>query len=107
MPCRLIKNNDLVNVIIGIFYMYTDVPISIYSSPDKFHKVITWLKMFHSMKSISLRDQRNLLEKEKEEDAGTLFEQELRFMFPGNDDDTSSLLDQVRGRPLLIKDSFF
>ncbi len=34
------KNNDLVNVIISISFMYTDVPILIASYPDKYHKLI-------------------------------------------------------------------
>jgi hypothetical protein len=41
-------------------------------------------------------------EKEKEEDAGSLIEQTLKFSFPGEDSDTASLIASISLRQLIV-----
>lgn len=41
-------------------------------------------------------------EKDKQEDAGLLYEQTLKFNFPGEDPDNSSVIDAIRNRQLMI-----
>lgn len=100
------KNATLVNIITGISYMYPTVPISVTSSPDKYHKVIFLGENISFNKIYFTPGTAKFTEKEKDEDAGTIYEQEVKFIFPGDDDDTNSLLDILRNRPLLIKITF-
>ncbi len=99
----MIKNSNLAVNITRIFYTYPDIPVSILNHADRFHKDIhydntktLWTEIYATPGSVSFE------EKEKESDAGVLFEQNLKFIYPGEDDTDSSVFDIIR-RPVIIK----
>ena len=69
---------------------------------DRFQRSITF-KQGKSWKEIYFPPGSALFkEKEKEENAGVLIEQSLKFTFPGEDNDHSSLIAEVSGRGLIV-----
>lgn len=100
------KNSNLAITITGIFYTYPDVPISITNHGDRFHKdilyddtKILWTQIYATPGSASFE------EKEKETDAGLLYDQKLKFTYPGEDDSNTESFDAVR-RPVIVKITF-
>lgn len=69
---------------------------------NRFCKTITfksgkdWLEIYLTPGSAQFT------EKEKEEEAGNLVEQSLKFTFPGEDTDTTSLLAQLERQQLIV-----
>ena len=97
------KNSNLAITITGVFYCYPDVPVSITNHIDQFHKDIVyvehtslWTKVYSTPGSASFE------EKEKDNDAGVLFEQTLKFLHPGEDDANTDSFEDMR-RPLIVK----
>jgi hypothetical protein len=100
------KNTNLAITITEIFYTYPDVPISITNHGDRFHKDILyddtktlWTRVYATPGSASFE------EKEKENDAGVLYEQKLKFTYPGEDNSDTEFFDAVR-RPVIVKITF-
>jgi len=98
-----IKNSNLAITITEIWYTYPETPFSIVNYNDRFHKAIEyeqthtlWNRIYATPGSASFE------EKEKETAAGILFEQKLKFLYPGEDDSDTSFFDSVR-RPVIIK----
>jgi len=97
------KNINLAMVVTGIFYLPTEVPIEIDNGTDKFHKKVFLAHNVFFKELYFTPGSATFEEKEKEEDAGITFTQELKFKLPGEDDDTTALLSDLRGRPLVVK----
>lgn len=100
------KNSNLAVTITRIFYTYPDVPISIKNHGNRFKKDIgydntktLWTEIYTTPGSASFE------EKEKENDAGILYEQKLKFVYPGESDTDTSSFDLVR-RPVIVKIMF-
>ncbi|MFZ4569708.1 MAG: hypothetical protein ACOYM0_01100 [Bacteroidales bacterium] len=97
------KNSNLAITITRIFYTYPNIPVAITNHVDRFHKDIEydsgqtlWTEIYATRGSASFE------EKEKENDAGVLFEQKLKFIYPG-ENDTDTLLFDLARRPVIVK----
>lgn len=98
------KNSNLAITITSIWYTYPEIPISITNHNDRFHKDIEynegetlWTEIYATPGSASFEEK-----EDPKNDAGLLFEQKLKFLYPGEDDTDTSLFDAVR-RSLIIK----
>lgn len=103
---NIVKNSNLAVIITRIFYTYPDVPIRILNHGDRFHKDIEydntktlWTEVYVTPGTASFE------EKEKENDAGVLYEQKLKFIYPGESDTDSLSFAMVR-RPVIVKIMF-
>jgi hypothetical protein len=97
------KNSNLLPAVCKIFFAPLEDVESILTSPDRFHRFIYW-KDGKSWQGIYLTPgSAEFNEKPKDTDAGELIEQSLKFLFPGDDESSSSALDLVLGRPVLVK----
>lgn len=100
------KNLNLAITITGILFTYPDIPISIEDDTDRFHKEITYDSGTSLWTPIPITPGTGSFEeKDKDTDAGVLFEQKLKFIIPGEDDDNTQFFDLLR-RPVLIKITF-
>ncbi len=100
------KSENTVLLITKISYLEVTTPTSIFKV-DKFHcnvylpEFITFDNIYFTPGSATFE------EKQKDEEPGRVYEQELKFMFPGEDDQLMSLVDKIdNGRRLLIKMTF-
>lgn len=97
------KNLNRIPVISYIAYVLHDSidQINIYNN-DRFTKRII-LKTNKAPDEIYFTPGSAVFEeKDKQDDAGMLYEQSLKFFFPGEDTDNAALLDAIRNRPLII-----
>ncbi len=96
------KNSNLAEVIISIGYMYPNIPSSIIDGTDKYHKKIYGSQFIGFNDIYFTPGTAKFSESDKDDLAGGFIEQELKCIVPGEDDDTTSLMDALRGRPLLL-----
>ena len=99
----LTKNSNLVPVICNVYFSPIEDVDSIFSGTDRFHQIVvfnsgkSWQEIYFTPGTAEFN------EKPKDNDAGTLFEQSLKFIFPGEDESNASAFDQVMDRPVLVK----
>lgn len=99
------KNTNLVQLICKLYYGLPDEISSIYEDPakDEFHKIVTfktgkvWKDLYFTPGSADFQEQ------EKQDDAGPVFDQALKFILPGEDDTLEALLDVLRTRCVVIR----
>jgi len=97
------KNTNLAITITSILFSYPDIPLSIEDGVDRFHKNISYDSATNLWTTIPITPGSGYFEeKDKDSDAGLLFEQKLKFVLPGEDDSNTQFFDLLR-RPLLIK----
>ncbi|TSA24361.1 MAG: hypothetical protein D4R67_12000 [Bacteroidetes bacterium] len=96
------KNTNDLLIISRLFITPIDDVSSFSDGTDRFRKTITF-KTGKAWKEIYLSPGiTQFSEKEKEEEAGTLVEQTLKFSFPGEDSDTGSLIEEIERRQLIV-----
>jgi hypothetical protein len=100
------KNTNLALTVNKVYYTYPDVPVEVNNYTDRFHKEIKydntktlWTEIQCTPGSASWEEKENTI------DAGTIFEQKLKFILPGEDDTNTDFFDKVR-RPILVKITF-
>lgn len=96
------KNSNLAEVITSIGYLYPSIPSSIIDGTDKYHKQIFVAEHVTFNEIYFTPGTAKFSESDKDDPAGGFIEQELKCIVPGEDDDTPSLMDALRGQPLLL-----
>jgi len=96
------KNSNLTPAVCKILFALID-DVQEISSPDRFHRVVTFLSGKSWQEIYLTPGTFEFSEKSKDNDAGDLIEQSLKFIFPGEDESNLSDLDAVIGRPVLVK----
>lgn len=96
--------NSILNIqVCKIYFALIDNVQSIVDGDDRFHKVITfnegkdWEEIYSTPGSIEFT------ENPKDNEAGNLIEQMIKFSFPGEDDLNLKDLDAVINRPVIVK----
>ncbi len=101
-PTEISKNSNLTPAVCKIFFSLQEDIDAISSIPDRFHRHVdfksgkTWSEIYFTPGSAEFT------EKPKDNDAGELIEQSLKFIFPGEDDTNLADLDAIRARPVLV-----
>jgi hypothetical protein len=99
----IIKNSNLTPAVCEIFVAHLNDVDSISTSPDRFHRHVSfnigknWQEIYFTPGTAELS------EKSKDTDSGELIEQSLKFIFPGEDESNLAALDLIAGRPVLVK----
>ena len=97
------KNSDLIPLVCKIYFAPLDNIDSITPVTDRFHRQVTFKEALTWQEIYLTPGTAEFTEKPKENDAGELIEQSLKFIFPGEDDSNLSDLDTILGRPGLVK----
>jgi hypothetical protein len=97
------KNSNLTPAVCNIYYVPVEDVTSIESGTDRFHKVVTFKSQKDWIGIYSTPGSTEFTEKPKENDAGDLFEQLIKFSFPGEDDGNMASIDAVINHPVLVK----
>ena len=96
------KNKYLLPIIESILYVYAEEINYFLPSMDDKHKFIV-LKSGCSWKSIYFTPgSQEFTETEKIDDAGSIFEQALKFIFPGDDHGNALLFETLSNRPIVV-----
>lgn len=99
----LIKNSNLVHSICGISVVPLDEVDSLYVSASPHHAGVT-LKSGKQWSDIYFTPgTAEFTEKTKDTDQGNLFEQAIRFVYPGMDETNQHSMDTIREKPLLVR----
>jgi hypothetical protein len=100
------KNSNLIPAVCKIYFATLEDVESVLSTIDRFHLYVTfnngkaWNEIYFTPGTAEFQ------EKQKENEAGDLIEQSLKFNFPGEDDTNMAALDSILNRPALVKMQF-
>jgi len=99
----LTKNSNLIPTVCNIYFAPLDDIDTITPVTDRFHRQITFKEALSWQEIYFTPGTAEFTEKPKENDAGELIEQLLKFSLPGEDDSNLADLDGILGRPVLVK----
>lgn len=98
-----IDKNSITLLTICRLYVAPIVDVSSFNDgSSRFYKIITFKSLKRWLEIYFTPGSAQFTEKEKEEDAGNLVEQSLKFTFPGEDLDSTSLLVQLERQQLIV-----
>ncbi len=98
----ILKNTNLNSIICGILYCFPEEVLSIADGRSEYHKIITlvtgktWKQIYFTPGSADFQ------EPQKIDDPGSVFEQKLKFVFPGENESNAITISEISNRPILV-----